>query len=242
MKKTVHVWCVCFWATGVPSLVSADSGEQTSGAERDRSGWLSDDAGFDASATLELDYGLTRDVVLVPVIGARWFGEGQGGAMAVGAGVGGWQRWTSTLSRADIGASMMLAYEGYDGSARGRSLRLSSRFVLGAGPVHLKVGGDLATSRHRFDFRPNLDGVLTGGPAVDLTIAHRGYGWVGGAALDYFLQQGVRVSQSQRSPMADVSDEFSWYVGLALDGSVWKYAQQWNAEGPMHLVLSTVLF
>ena len=217
-------------------------GEQESGNERDLPDWLSDEVDFDAAASFELDYDAPRDGVVVPSIGARWFGSGPGGALAVGLGVGGWQRWTSTLSKADLGASMLLYYEGYDGAARGRSLRLSSRFVVGGGPVHLKLGGDLGTSRHRFDFRPHLDGLLTGGPAADLIIAHNGFGWVGGATLDYFLQQGVRLPQAERSPLSAWSDEFAWYAGLAFDGSVLKYAQQWNVEGPMHLVLSTVLF
>ena len=66
-------------------------------------------------------------------------------------------------------------------------------------------------------------------------------GWVGGATLDYFLQD-ARPPQSSRSPLADVCDELAWYAGVALNGSVWRYAQQWNAEGPMHLILSTVTY
>jgi hypothetical protein len=136
---------------------------------------------------------------------------------------------------------MLLYYEGYDGAARGRSVRMSSRFVVGGGPVHLKLGGDLATSRHRFDFRPHLDGVLMGGPAADFVLARNGYGWVGGIALDHFLG-GSRPAQAEDSPLVERCDEFSWFAGLSFDGSVWKYSQQWNAEGPMHLIVSTTLF
>ena len=218
----------------------SDEGGRAEGT--DAMEWFPDDQRFDAERAMELDYKSENDAFFVPTIGARWFGEGPGGALAVGIGGGGWQRWSSALSRADIGATMLLYYEGYDGAARGRSLRLSSRLVLGGGPVHLKVGGDVATSRHRFDFRPNLEGVLTGGPAVDLTIAHDGLGWVGGGSADWFLQQGVRPAQAEDSPLAGISDEFSWYAGFAWDGSVVRYAQQWNAEGPMHLVVSTTLY
>jgi len=213
-----------------------ESGDVPDG--RDLPDWWLDDSDFDA---FEMNFDAPRDVVVVPAVGARWFGEGDGAAFAVGLGVEGWQRWTSTLSAAHIGTTMMLYYEGYDGSARGRSLRLSSRFVAGAGPILLKLGGDLGTSRNRFDFRPHLDGVLAGGPAADLSIVHNGYGWVGGATVDYFLQD-ARPRQSSRSPLADVCDEFAWYAGLALNGSVWRYVQQWNAEGPMHLILSTVTY
>ena len=236
---------------GTAALVAAIAGarparatddQQASGDDGDLPEWLLDDSDFDASAALTLDFDAKSDGVVVPAIGARWFGRGSGAALAVGLGVGGWQRWTSSLSRADVGASLMLTYDGYDGAARGRSLRLASRFVVGGGPVHLKLGGDMGASRHRFDFRPHLDGVVAGGPAVDLVIAHNGFGWVGGATLDYFLQQGARPAQAEDSPLAGISDELTWYAGLAFDGSVLKYAQQWNAAGPMHLIVSTTLF
>lgn len=224
-----------------PTLAHADNETTSKEAERrERPDWLDEDA-FDAADTLNLDFDASRDGILVPAIGARWFGQGTGGALAVGVGGGGWHRWTSTLSPADVGLTMMVYYEGYDGAARGRSLRTSGRLVAGAGPVHLKIGGDLGTSRHRFDFRPHLDGVVVGGPGADLILAHRGYGWVGGAQLDYFLRD-TRPEQATESPLYGVCDEFSWYTGLAFDGSVWKYAQQWNAEGPMHLIVSTTLF
>jgi hypothetical protein len=243
MRSTVPRlgWCLLATVTAIPAPALADNEKSSGGGPRELPEWFLEDSEFDASATLELDYRATRDAVLVPAIGARWFGRGPGGALAVGMGVGGWHRWTSTLSPADIGLSMLLYYEGYDGAARGRSLRMASRFVLGGGPVHLKLGGDLGTSRHRFDFRPHLDGVMVGGPAADLNITHHGYGWVGGMALDYFLQD-ARPPQAADSPAADWSDEFSWYAGVSMNSSVWKYVQQWNAEGPMHLIMSTTLF
>jgi hypothetical protein len=64
---------------------------------------------------------------------------------------------------------------------------------------------------------------------------------VGGIALDHFLG-GSRPAQAEDSPLVERCDEFSWFAGLSFDGSVWKYSQQWNAEGPMHLIVSTTLF
>ena len=223
------------------SLAWADNEQSSTDAERrERPEWLDEDV-FDAASTLNLDYDAPRDGALVPAIGARWFGQGPGGALVVGVGGVGWHRWTSPLSPVDVGLSMLLYYEGYDGAARGRSLRSSGRLVMGGGPIHLKLGGDLGTSRHRFDFRPHLRGVMVGGPGADLVLAHRGYGWIAGAQLDYFLRD-TRPRQSVDSPLSNTCDESSWYTGLAFDGSVWKYAQQWNAEGPMHLIISTTLF
>jgi len=238
LNQALVVW---MGLAGASAAWADNEQSSESGANRDLPDWRDEDDRFDPASTIQLDYDAVTDAVLVPAIGARWFGEGSGGAMAVGVGFGAWRRWTSTLSAADVGLWMLLYYEGYDGAARGRSVRMSSRMVVGGGPIHLKFGGDLGTSRHRFDFRPHLDGVLVGGPAADLVLARNGYGWVGGVALDYFLG-GSRPAQAADSPLFEICDEFSWFAGLSFDGSVWKYAQQWNAEGPMHLIVSTTLF
>jgi len=198
--------------------------------------WLQpgEDPFYDEAA--ELDYDARTDMQFMPAIGGAWFGDGPGGAFTVGLGMNLWQRWSSVRSRADVGANMLVMYQGYDGAARGRSLRMTQRIVVGAGLFHLRLGGDIGTSRHRYDFRPHLDGILAGGPAADISLLKNGSGWVGGVALDWFLGQG-RAPQSADSPLAEVSDEFRAHAGVAFDGEVVRYELIWNAEGPTHAVV-----
>jgi len=195
-----------------------------------------EDVFYDTASVL--DYEAESDLQFVPTIGGAWFGDGTGGAFTIGLGMNLWQRWSSMRSRADIGVNLLLSYQGYDGAARGRSLRMAQRIVMGAGLVHLRVGGDLGTSRYRYDFQPHLDGILTGGPAADLSILKNGSGWVGGVALDWFLGQG-RPPQSESSPLADVCDELRAHAGVSFDGEEFAYQLIWNAQGPTHAVVLT---
>lgn len=236
MYLVVATWVLGTAAqSGQPSPNNQSSSVPPTSAPSDR--WQAPDP----DELIDLDFEKRSDGFVVPELGWRWLASGDGGALAVGIGIGAWRRFTPQRSSADIGLSMLWMYEGADGAARGRSLRMVDRLVLGGGPIHLKLGADLGTSRARFDFVEPLDGTLTGGPAADLRIAWNGSGIVFGGNLDYFLVKG-RPSQRADSPLAGFCDEFQAYGGVAYDGGLLRYSQWWSAAGPMHMIVSTTLF
>ena len=239
-NRCLVVLCAHLLLSTVVLADNSDSNDTSANEdERQVPPWLQpggDDASYDEAS--DLDYDRDTDMQFLPLIGGAWFGDGDGGAFTFGLGSSFWQRWTSVRSKADIGASTMLVYQGYDGATRGRSLRLGQRIVMGGGLFHLRLGGDIATSRHRYDFRPHLNGILAGGPAGELSLLKEGSGVVGGLALDWFLGQG-RLSQSADSPLAEICDEFRAHAGIAVDGNELRYQLLWNAEGPTHAVVMT---